>query len=274
MTLDEMRSWFEVPNLVMLVAELPDGRIGGYADLVDHAEEHLRFPIDLRVPPGEHEREIAAALLEAMEAQAAAMAAPGASVRLSVPATYEAAGRLAEEQGYERFRYSFRMRIDLDGDLAEPEWPEGISVRPFVPGRDDEAVYEAQNDAFADHFEHTPWPYDNWREWAFTESFDPTFWFLAEDGMEIAGVCLCRSQAGAGGELGWVNVLGVRRPWRRRGLGRALLLHSFAEFGARGKRGAGLGVDGLNPTGAVQLYEQAGMHVARRLDQYTKPLSV
>ena len=67
-------------------------------------------------------------------------------------------------------------------------------------------------------------------------------------------------------------MLGVRRPWRRRGLGRALLLHAFGEFRARGKRGAGLGVDGLNPTGAVRLYEQAGMHVARRFDQYAKPL--
>jgi ribosomal protein S18 acetylase RimI-like enzyme len=69
-----------------------------------------------------------------------------------------------------------------------------------------------------------------------------------------------------------VNVLGVRRPWRRRGLGRALLLQAFAEFRSRGRRGVGLGVDGLNTTGAVRLYEQVGMHVARRFDHYRKPL--
>jgi ribosomal protein S18 acetylase RimI-like enzyme len=69
-----------------------------------------------------------------------------------------------------------------------------------------------------------------------------------------------------------VNVLGVRPPWRRQGLGRALLLQAFAEFRARGKRGAGLGVDGLNTTGAMRLYEQAGMDVARRFDQYQKSL--
>ena len=79
----EIRSWFEMPDLVMLVAEV-DGRIAGYADLIDQAEEHLRFPIDLRVPPGNCQ-EIGAALLEAMEARAKQMALPGGSVRVFVP---------------------------------------------------------------------------------------------------------------------------------------------------------------------------------------------
>lgn len=267
-----MRSWFEVPDLVMLVAELHDGRIGGYADLMDQAQEHRRFGIDLRVPPGEHDVEIAAALLEAMEDQAAQHSRGDASVRVFVPSPYELALRLVRDRGYEVFRHSFQMRMDVDGELAGPCWSEGISVRTFVPGQDDEAVYEAQQEAFADHFESARWPYESWRRWAFTESFDPSLWFLAEEGAEIAGVCLCRGEAGAGGELGWVDSLGVRGPWRRRGIGRALLLYAFAEFRARGRTGVGLGVDGLSPTGAVRLYEQAGMHVARRFDQYKKPL--
>ncbi len=256
----------------MLVAELPDGRIAGYADLVDQACEHLRFWVDLRVPPGELAPEIGGAFLDELEARAAERAAADATVRVSVLSPDEAGRRLVERRGYEVFRYSFQMRIEFDGGLPEPVWPEAISVRTFVPGRDDEAVYEAQDDAFADHFEHVSWPYESWRGWAFAEPFDPSLWWIAEQGPEIAGICLCRAEAGAGGELGWVGVLGVRRPWRRRGLGRALLLQSFAEFRARGKRGVGLGVDGLNPTGAVRLYEQAGMRVARRFDQYRKPL--
>jgi GNAT superfamily N-acetyltransferase len=123
----EIRSWFEMPDLVMLVAEI-DGRIAGYADLTDQAEEHLRFWIDLRVPPGEHGQEIGAALLEAMEVRAAQMAVPGASVRVSVPSTYDLGRRLAESLGYEPFRYSFQMRIDFDGEVPEPEWPQGVSV--------------------------------------------------------------------------------------------------------------------------------------------------
>ena len=176
----------------MLVAEI-DGRIAGYADLTDQAEEHLRFWIDLRVPPGSGQ-EIGAALLEAMEVRAKKTALHGGSVRVSVPSNHDLARRLAESRGYEPFRHSFQMRIDFDGELREPEWPQGVSVRSFVPGQDDEAVYGAQDDAFTDHFEHASWPYENWRRWGFTESFDPALWLVAEDGAEIAGVCLCRAE--------------------------------------------------------------------------------
>jgi mycothiol synthase len=266
-----LRSWFEIPDMPMLVA-LSDGNIAGYADMTDAGLEHRRFGIDLRVPPGEQARAIATALLDAMEARAAEVAVEEASVRTSVFSPDEQGRQLVEQRGYELYRHSFRMGIELDADLAAPEWPDGISVRAFAPGRDEEAVYAAHQESFEDHFEHAHWPYENWRQWAFTESFDPTLWWIAEDGGEIAGVCLGRGEAGAAGELGWVNVLGVRRPWRRRGLGRALLLNAFTEFRTRGKRGVGLGVDALNTTGAVRLYEEAGMHVVRQFDQYRKRL--
>ena len=273
-TPEEVREWFALSSgTVLLVAERADGRIAAYADMVDAALDHQRFWIDLRVPPAEDAAGIAASLLETMERRAAEEAVPGATVRVAISAADERSRGYVENAGYELFRHSFRMQIDFDGEPPAPEWPEGIVLRTFVRGQDDRPVWEAHQDSFADDFEHAAWPYESWREWAFSEAFDPSLWFLAEGGTEITGVCLCKAHAGAAGELGWVNVLGVRRPWRRRGLGRALLLHAFAEFQARGREGAGLGVDGLNPTGAVRLYEQAGMHVARRLDQYKKPLA-
>ena len=64
--------------------------------------------------------------------------------------------------------------------------------------------------------------------------------------------------------MGWVGTLGVRRPWRKRGIGLALLRHSFNEFYRRGKRKVGLGVDAQNLTGALRLYESAGMQSTRR----------
>jgi mycothiol synthase len=73
-------------------------------------------------------------------------------------------------------------------------------------------------------------------------------------------------------DLGYVNTLGVVRPWRRRGIGLALLHHAFGELGGRGKKRVGLGVDGSSLTGAVRLYEQAGMHVERRRILYEKEL--
>jgi ribosomal protein S18 acetylase RimI-like enzyme len=102
------------------------------------------------------------------------------------------------------------------------------------------------------------------------DHFDPTLWFVAEDGGAIAGICLCQERKGRP-DVGWVDSLGVRKPWRRRGLGLAFLRHAFAELGRRGYPRAGLGVDGENTTGAVRLYERAGMHVARRSDTYQRP---
>jgi ribosomal protein S18 acetylase RimI-like enzyme len=65
----------------------------------------------------------------------------------------------------------------------------------------------------------------------------------------------------------------VRPPWRRRGLGRALLLSSFEEFRRRGSSRVGLGVDTENATGAVRMYEEAGMRAVRRNDSYELKLS-
>ena len=73
-------------------------------------------------------------------------------------------------------------------------------------------------------------------------------------------------------DIGWVDTLAVLRPWRRKGLGMALLLHSFGEFYRRGRRKVGLGVDSQNLTGAARLYERAGMHVARQYISYQKEL--
>jgi mycothiol synthase len=72
--------------------------------------------------------------------------------------------------------------------------------------------------------------------------------------------------------LGWVHTIGVRRPWRGRGIGESLLRHSLAAFAARGLTKAGLGVDSENETGATRLYERVGMRVSRRYDSFRKVL--
>ena len=100
------------------------------------------------------------------------------------------------------------------------------------------------------------------------ELFDPSLWFLAEEAEEPAGAILCRQDLG----VGWVDSLGVRPAWRRRGLGLALLRHAFGEFHRRGWPGAALGVDAANETGATRLYEGAGMRVARQYAIYQKEL--
>jgi mycothiol synthase len=198
-----MRSWFEVPDMVMLIAQLPGGEIAGYADMTDLAG-HTRFWIDLRVPPGSNHAAIGDALVGAMEARAEQVAAPGAVVRMFVFSSDALGLSLVQKRGYEVVRHSFQMRIEFDGELADPVWPDGMAVRTYVSGVDDEAVYEAQQEAFEDSFEFVRQAYDEWRQWSFREPFDPSLWLLAVEGAEIAGVCLCRPEGGGEGELGWL----------------------------------------------------------------------
>jgi mycothiol synthase len=173
-------------------------------------------------------------------------------------------------RGYELVRHSHRMAIDLADPTPEPEWPDGVEVRSFEPG-DGHAFYEAQQETFADAWEPVEETFETWSHWLLeTPSFDPELWFLACEGKETAGFAICNRRSGDP-ETASVRLLGVRRPWRRRGLGRALLLHAFGAFRRRGFRRAGLGVDAESLTGAHKLYESVGMHVERRFDIYERP---
>src|SRR6266540_1357959 len=136
------------------------------------------------------------------------------------------------------------------------------------PGQERE-IFDASEDAFQDHWGFVPHDYHEWRAWTVERpSFDPSLWLIARDGDEIAGISLCYVGEGEG----WVGVLGVRRPWRKRGLGRALLLESLRELRRRGMPCGALGVDSENPTGATRLYERAGMNVVNQSDAYKKDI--
>lgn len=174
-----------------------------------------------------------------------------------------------ERRGFRLIRHSHRMTIDLDDPTPEAVWPEGLGVLSFQPG-DERAFYEAHQETFEDSWEPIEESYNEWAHWHLeSHAFVPELWFLAIEDGEPAGFAICHPHSGDP-ECGWVRILGVRRPWRKRGLGRALLLHGFAEFRKRGLLRAGLGVDAESVTGANRLYEQAGMHVAARFDIYEK----
>ena len=179
--------------------------------------------------------------------------------------------------GYRYLRSSYRMLIDLEAPPPAPVWPEGLTLRAFNPDTDAEVVYRADEDAFRDHFGFVEVPFEEgfqrFRHFMIDyEGFDPSLWYIAWDGDEIAGICLCKPNSYDDPDLGFVNVLGVRRRWRKRGLGLAFLHHAFGELYRRGKRKAGLGVDAENLTGALRLYERAGMHVQMQFDTFEKEI--
>jgi mycothiol synthase len=186
--------------------------------------------------------------------------APGGArvvVQHYINAANEGARRLLEAAGYRPVRGVYVMETELDEAPPAPRWPNGISVRAFVPGRDERAAHEAVEDAFRDLWGRPRNTFENFVRETEKDSFDPSLWFLAVEGGEIAGVTFCKTLANEG----WVAVVGVRRPWRKRGLALALLRHAFAEYHRRGVRKVLLSVDAESITGAPRLYGRAGMRV-------------
>jgi ribosomal protein S18 acetylase RimI-like enzyme len=247
---------------------LVDGRIAGWGGLWSPMTETGRAYLAIR---GAQELEVYRRLLDWGERRTVEAAGGPVRVRVSAEQQDGVLGGELRRRGYELVRHFFEMQIDLDGEPAEPVWPEGLTVRTFTL-EDARAVYEADLEAFEGHWDSFDVSFDEWHEYFIGSSeFDAELWWLAEDGAELAGFAMCSNKGGRG--AGVVNVLGVRPPWRRRGLGTALLLHAFREFRARGRAQVRLNVDGENTTGAVRLYERAGMHVIRQSDQFMKDLA-
>lgn len=181
----------------------------------------------------------------------------------------ESEKRAIEAAGFSPVRHSYRMAIDLRDASPAPALPDGLELHDFRPG-DEPAVYEAHMESFEDSWEHVREPYDRWLHWLVERpGFDPRLWLLARDGGQIAGVALCRVH-GEDLSTGWITILGVRRNWRRRGLGEALLRAAFDALRRRGCSRAVLGVDAESLTGAHRLYERAGMHVSARFDIFER----
>jgi ribosomal protein S18 acetylase RimI-like enzyme len=173
---------------------------------------------------------------------------------------------LVRARGYRNVRASYTMEIELgEGSPVATGTVGGIALRPYRPGIDDRVTYEAQEDAFEDHWDHTPQTFETWCEFGVKQTnFDPSLWFLAWDGEDVVGLSLNFLERSGDPGYGWVGTVGVRRAWRRRGIGEALLRLSFRELHARGQRRVRLSVDAESITGATRLYERVGMRSIRQ----------
>ena len=253
------------------VAEGPAGLIG-YA----YAGDQFRtgeLEADLWVHPDHHEPELGGRLLGLAERRAAGLAVERGyeDARLDVfcIAVNRAKRDLLRRHGYELRRTVYRMTADLSAAPPGAPVPEGLQLRPFRVGTDERTMYATMTEAFADHFRQSEEPFEAWKTRLLGHaSFDPDLWWLAWDENEAAGGLIAYDH----GDLGWIQGLGVRRPWRRRGLGAALLAHALAAFAARGQLRVDLGVDAEGETRPLRLYERAGMQASSAYELYAKRL--
>lgn len=257
----------------VFVAETRDGRIVGSEELYCESD-HTHLKADGCVHPEFRGLGIGSTLLAKVAERAhaeLALTEPGGRIRVQsmINNKDEAGHMLLRHEGYAPIRYYWRMEIQFKQAPAAADFPAGIEIRPFIKEQHAVAVWQANNEAFLDHWGSHEQTYESWSHAKFgNPNFDPSLWLIAWDGDQVAGFSQNRLRQG----IGWVGTLGVRRPWRNRGLGLALLQHTFRVFDQRGIQTIGLGVDAENPTGATRLYLKAGMHAATEFATYEKEL--
>lgn len=182
--------------------------------------------------------------------------------------------RLLMGNGYTPARHTFMMvRPDLD-NIPECPLPAGIDVRP-VADEHLRAIFEAEAEAFRDHWGMWELQEGDFERWCGEPNFQPHLWQVAWDGDEVVGMVrnfISREENDRyGRQRGYTEAISVRRPWRKKGVAKALIARSFHMHKALGMTEAALGVDTENPNGALQLYESMGFRVFSSQTFYRKP---
>lgn len=185
--------------------------------------------------------------------------------------------RLLEGRGFSAVRWTIEMERPSLEDIAEPPVPDGISLR----GVDADAaslrrVWDASGEAFEDHWGGIDRSDAAFEVWRTDPNTDPALFVVALDGAEIAGGVLpivnAAENRALGVNRGWLMSVFVRRAWRRRGIGAALVAAALGRLRDHGLSSAVLTVDADNPTGALGIYQRAGFILSGREISYRRGL--
>ncbi|MGF1505009.1 MAG: GNAT family N-acetyltransferase [Anaerolineae bacterium] len=185
---------------------------------------------------------------------------------------------LLEARGYVLCEsHAVMVRPNL-ADLPDVQLPHGFVVRTPVTEEDFRKVWDADVEAFRDHVGWSEPGEKSYERFRTDPHQDPTLWRIAWHGDEVAGQVRAfidkDENAHFNRKRGWTEDISVRRPYRRRGLARALIVLSLQALKERGMQEAALEVHVDNPTGAFHLYESLGYAVVRREAEYSKPIEL
>ncbi len=233
--------------------------VAGFGQAMWLEEQGGPLALFIFVDPDHRTNGIGTSLLFWGERLARELGAEG--VRAEVPEGDMAGHELLRSRGYAQVRSAFTMSKTLGDGEDVPPPPDGVRIRRFVDG-DERVLYEVHEASFADQWNFRPSTFDAFDEGLHADNWDPSLVFLAEAGSGVVGHLVSVLDENEG----FVGMLGVIEPWRGRGIATALLHRAFAEISTRDRTEVKLGVDALNPHGAVALYESVGMTVERRLD--------
>ena len=262
----------------------PSGLLAGYGTFWATSQTPVRPDFGWGVHPKYHACGLEAQLFSWADRQSREVVSrcpPDARVSLHCATNegYAFAEAALENAGFTRVRAFFDMGIEMSTKPCAPPLPEGITTRPYRHEADLPLLVDVVRDAFSDHFGHVDEPFEKdlelIRHWLNNDPhFDPdlVIFPVAEDTGEVAGCLLGLTQDYRNPAAGYIDTVGVRQRYRRRGLATAMLQRSLAMFWDRGTKKVNLDVDGESLTNAVALYERVGMRVYRRYSVYEKLL--
>jgi mycothiol synthase len=266
------------PETDMIMVENDKGDLAAYArvfwNLDDDGRQIFGFPFN--VHPEYRTIELNRRLLQWVQSRCADIADGRNSLMRTMLHNAEKDTLLKdalELEGFEAVRYNYRMKCDLKGSIAVPPMPAGLEVRP-VPESHFRTLVDAVDEAFRDHWGHKPLTDEAYEQYRHSPQFKPDLWQVAWDGDQIAGGVLNFIDEEANKQFnlkrGWTDPIFTRRPWRKRGLARALLMRSLRMFKEMGMTEAALSVDSQNPSGALGFYESCGFKLETRSAFYEK----
>lgn len=273
----------------MLLAEV-EGKVVGYSRVwweLDCDSQFIGLQIGYLLPEWRH-KGIGSALLRFNEGRLSEIAThlkesgeiPHNTI-CHTDAFYDETARdgiaLLMQRGYQVARNTYLMRRPNLENIPACPLPPGLEVRPYRPEHL-RLIWEASNEAFLDHWSSIPDPWEDFERMQQDLDFDPSLWRVAWEGDQVAGMVLSYIEKDEnekfGYQRGWTENICVRRPWRRRGLARALIALALQALKERGMTEAALGVDSENISGALHLYEYMGFRVMKHSAIYRKTLEV
>lgn len=260
---DILRTWHSLNLENDTCTAFADGKLAGYAELLDNDSPFIYLAEANNV-------DLAFQFLTILEEQVLARKKESVNLFTRVSEKNNTLLQLFAASGYKSNLSFLIMELVLNEVPASPQWPAGITVRSFIQGADEQATYQTDEEASKDKGYHDPLSYEDWvkRMGMDKETFDPGLWFLACESNEVTGVVL--NVFNKESNTGWVDHLSVRPAWRKRGIGKALLLHSFGEFYRRGIYQIKLSVDSKSLTNAPDLYKSVGMQTVQQYHIYRK----
>lgn len=289
-TADALRVFFENPTGCDItrdywIAEVDGKMVGGaWIQRRDQSDGERVYSLRGRVHPDWRRRGIGRWLLrgslraaQAWEARDASRAKGRVQAQAVLDTPSDGKRCLIETHGFTPNRYIYLMTRPLDGRYPDFRLPEGLEIRP-VGNKDKRAVWEADVEAFRDHWGYSPPEEADYARYAAMPIVNPVLFKVAFDREgKIAGIVQnfvdTDENAALGMRRGWTEDISTRRDWRRKGVARALIVESLKLHEALGMTEAALHVDTENPTGALKVYEDCGYRPVKTEIVYRRPLS-